>query len=416
MSGMPRGKKTDRFKRSRKLEWENTTLSGGRREKMIRLRVLGVAFAAICAYLLFYGCKAESKQRDLGPMRVRIVNGSSSCSIGSKGRVTIRRFSSGRGLFSGTLNDPITVKYSSKGIIAGNKLYKVDGILIKPRSGSELLVNGRTYRGAVSVHRTDRKLTVVNYVDVEDYVKGVMANEMVPSWDEDALKAQAVVARSFAIYHILRYPEGLYNIDSTKIQYKGKDSEHNRTGRAVDSTRGEVLYYNDCLLLPHFFSSCGGHTEYAGNVWQPRFAFPKPVPCPYCRQTRENDWARTLSKSFIERKLRAAGVDIRGIKAVLPERKSTFGGRLTHLSVKHSGNTRIVGINKFRLALGSDVIRSGLMTIENRRGDIVFKGKGWGHGVGMCQYGAKSMAELGSSYEAILSYYYPGTKLKRIKY
>ncbi len=383
---------------------------------MIRLRLLALAFVTVCAYLLSHGCKAESKQRGLGPVRVRIVNGTPSCSISSKGRVTIRRFSSRRGLFSGTLNDPITVKYSSKGIITGDKLYKVDGILIKPRSGSELLVNGRTYRGAVSVHRTDRKLTVVNYVDVEDYVKGVMANEMVPSWDEEALKAQAVVARSFAIYHILRYPDRLYNIESSKIQYKGKDSEHHRTSRVVDSTRGEVLYYNDCLLLPHFFSACGGHTEYAGNVWEARFTFPKPVQCPYCRSTRENDWSKTLSKSFIEQKLRRAGVDVRGIKAILPERKSTFGGRLTHLAVKHSGNTRIVGINKFRLALGPDVIRSGLMTIENRRDDIVFTGKGWGHGVGMCQYGAKSMADLGSSYEAILSYYYPGSRLKRIKY
>ncbi len=395
---------------------ENTTVIGGLRKRMLRLRLLSIYFLIITAFLLFHGCKAESKYRGLGPLRVRIVNGKSSCSISSKGRVTIRKLSSRRGLFSGRLDNPTIIKYSSKGIIGGGKLYKVDGLLIEPRSGTELFVNGHIYRGTLSVHRIDGSLTVVNYVDVENYVKGVMTNEMPASWDEEALKAQAVAARSYAIYHILRYPDRHYNIESTKIQYKGKDTEHPRSSKAVEATKGEVLYYNDSLLLPHFCSSCGGHTEYAGNVWEPRFSFPKAVPCPYCRSTDEHNWSKTLSKTFITQKLRKAGVDIRDMKAIIPHRKSTFGDRLTHLAIKKRGKTEIIGINKLRLAVGPDVIRSGLMTIENRRDDIVFTGKGHGHAVGMCQYGAKSMADLGYSYEAILSYYYPGSKLKRIKY
>ena len=377
---------------------------------------MSVYMLIVSAYMLFCGCSAESKSDDLGPMRVLIADGKSSCSLSSKGKIAILRFSSRRGLFSGELSDPITLKYSSKGIIAGDKLYKVDALLIKPHSGADVRLNGRTYRGALSVHKNEGTLTVVNYVEVEDYVKGVMANEMVPSWDEEALKAQAVVARSFAIYHILRYPDRIYNIESSKIQYKGKDTENPRTSKAVDATRGEVLYFNNSLLLPHFSSSCGGHTEYAGNVWEARFAFPKPVPCPYCRNTKEFDWSVTLSKSSVEKRLRSVGIDVSDMKAVLPHRKSTFGGRLTHLTIRHGNGNRTVRINEFRLALGPDIIRSGFLTIENKRDEITFSGKGWGHGVGMCQHGAKAMGDIGYSYEAILSYYYPGTKMKRIKY
>jgi stage II sporulation protein D len=368
------------------------------------------------AFLLFAGCSAESKNGGLGPVRVLLVEGNSSCTIGAKGRITVRNLSSRRGLFSGTLGNPLTCKYSSKGIIAGDRLYKTDGLLFETRSDGELLVNGRAYRGAVSVHRTEGSLAVVNYVDIENYVKGVMTNEMVASWDEEALKAQAVVARTFAVYHILRYPDRYYNIEATKIQYKGKDTEDSRTDKAVRNTRGEVVYFNDGLLLPHFCSSCGGHTEYAGNVWEPRFRFPDPVPCPYCRSTSENEWSKNLSKAFIASKLRKAGFDVREIKAILPYRKSVFGGRITHLTVKNRGKTDVVRINEFRLALGSEIIRSGMMRIENRRTEVTFRGRGWGHGVGMCQHGAKSMADLGYSYEAILEYYYPGSQLKRVKY
>jgi stage II sporulation protein D len=383
---------------------------------MLRLRLVLVWLLVISSLILFHGCRAESKYSGFGSVKVRLSEGDATCSIGSKGRITIRNFPSGRAFVSSTFEQPVTIKYSSKGIIVGDELYKVDALMIEPGGNSPLIVNGHAYRGTISLHRLDSALTIINDVEIEDYVKGVMANEMLASTDDEALKAQAVVIRSFGIYHMLRYKDRLYSIEAGKILYKGKDTEDPRTNKAVDATRGEVVYYNDALLLPHFSTACGGYTEYAGNVWEASFIFPKPVPCPYCRNSKEYNWSKKLSRNFIQQKLKKYGIEVKEIKAILPYRKSTFGGRLTHLSLKTGGKTVIVRINDFRLALGPDTIKSGLMNIDNEKEEISFTGKGWGHGIGLCQFGAKSMADLGYSYEAILSYYYPGTKLKRIKY
>ncbi len=386
------------------------------RKAMVRLKTFLPCFATAVAVMVLCGCKAESKYRGLGPVRVRIVSGKSTCNVSSSGPVIVRNFKRRRRVFRGKLGGTVTFKRSSRGIIAGRKLYKVDGLFIEAGSGSALVVNGNAYRGDISIHREGDSLVVVNYVDIEDYVKGVMTNEMIASWDEEALKAQAVVARSFAMYHILKYPDRVYNIESNKIQYKGKDTEDPRTNKAVDRTKGEVVFFNGSLLLPHFCSSCGGHTEYAGNVWEAWFRFPEPVPCPYCEKTNEHDWEKKLGKKQMALKLRQAGVDVDKVKSVIPDRKSAFGGRITQFAVKTGGKTRRVRINKLRFALGTDVIKSGMLTVQNGKDEILFRGKGWGHGVGMCQFGAKSMADLGYSYEAILKYYYPDSRLKRVKY
>jgi len=385
-------------------------------DKMLRLRLIFISFLIVTALIFINGCKAESKYSGLEPVRVRLTEGDSSCNIASKGRITIRNFPSGRAFLSSFFEKPITLKYSSKGIIVGSELYKVNALLIEPEGASPIMVNGRAYRGTISIHKVDSALTVINYVEIEDYIKGVIANEMLPSSDEEALKAQAVIIRSFGIYHILRYKDRLYSIEANKILYKGKDTEDPRSSKAVEATRGEVVYYNDSLLLTHFSTACGGFTEYAGNVWEASFIFPKPVDCPYCRSTKQYDWSKTLSKTYIRQKLRGYGIEVKDIKAILPDRKSTFGGRITHLSVKEGAKEVTVKINDFRMALGPDTIKSGFLNIENQKENIAFAGKGWGHGAGLCQYGAVSMANLGYSYEAILSYYYQGSKLKRIKY
>jgi len=383
---------------------------------MPRFRLILGFYFVITSLIFFSGCNAESKSNSLEPVRVRLFEGELSCNIACKERIVIRSFPSGKVFLNSYFEKPVTIKYSSNGYIVGSELYKTDSLIIEPVGKSPLLLNGKAYRGNIIIHKADNALLAVNVLEIEDYVKGVIANEMLASSDEEALKAQAVVIRSFGLYHVLRYKDRLYSIEANKIIYKGKDTEDGRTSKAVDATRGEVIYYNDSLLLTHFSASCGGYTEYAGNVWEAPFIFPKPVPCPYCRNSNKYDWSKTLSKTFIQQRLRKYGIQVSDIKTIQPYRKSTFGGRITHLIIRYGARTTIIKINDFRMALGPDTIRSGFLNIDNQSEDITFTGKGWGHGVGLCQNGAVSMANLGYSYEAILSYYYPGSKLKRIKY
>lgn len=383
---------------------------------MPRFRLILCFYFVITSLIFYSGCNAESKSSSLEPVRVRLFEGELSCNIASKERIVIRNFPSGRVFLNSYFEKPLTIKYSSQGFIVGSQLFKADSLLIEPSGKSALILNGKAYRGTISLHKTDNALTIVNHIEIEDYVKGVIANEMLSSSDEEALKAQAVVIRSFGLYHVLRYKDRLYSIEANKIVYKGKDSENSKTNKAVEDTRGEIVYYNDSLLLTHFCASCGGYTEYAGNVWEAPFIFPKPVPCPYCRNSNKYDWSKTLSKTFIQQRLRKYGIQVDEIKTIQPYRKSTFGGRITHLIIRYGVRTTIVKINDLRMALGPDTIRSGFLNIDNQSENITFTGKGWGHGVGLCQNGAVSMANLGYSYEAILSYYYPGSRLKRIKY
>ena len=369
---------------------------------------------AVLALLPLLGCSCgPTSTVRTSEIRVALLDGVPEVRIGGPKRVTIRTQPTGRTVYSGTPGDTgVRVAHHANGLVVGGKHYRADRVEARINGGAGIEVNGRPYRGRVTVLRNERTLTVVNTLPIERYVQSVVPGEMLPSFPDEALKAQAIVARSFAAYHVKRNGERPYDIPATRIVYKGMAIEDDRTTWAVKATRGLVLTRRARLMLPYFCTCCGGHTEYPKNVWPTEQTMTRPVRCPHCKGTPKYSWTATLSGDELGRKLRSLGVaKVLSIRVV---KRSRAARRITQLRVTHTAGATVVPINKFRLLVGPDVIRSGFFTLSAENGKFVFTGRGWGHGVGMCQWGAMVMADNGKSYRRILSFYFPGAKLKRM--
>lgn len=377
--------------------------------------ILLILFFILFVSFNFSGCKADPSPYDISIIRVAVSEGKKRVELYCREPITIRSIPSGKGIYRGKLEKPFVVNSDERTIRIGKGLYRVDSIRINTRNDRGIIVNKKKYRGEVEVLRKGGKLLVVNVLDIESYLRSVVPSEMLPSWDEEALKAQAICSRSFALYNIIRNRENDYHICSTMQVYNGMEKEDHRTDKAIRATRGEVLYYKGKLLLSYFHTCCGGYTEYAGNVWEAGFRFPRPVRCPFCKISPNYEWKVEISAKSLEKKLSRDGVG--GIKTIRPYRKSRFGGRITQLVIRHKDGRKKMKINRFRLLVGPDVVKSGLFTVREKRKDVFeFKGRGWGHGVGLCQWGAKHMADVGYSYESILEYYFPGSSIKKVKW
>lgn len=281
--------------------------------------------------------------------------------------------------------------------------------------GAVMVVGGKFYRGGLEVKVRDGGLMVINTLDLEEYLSGVIPQEAPVQWEMAALRAQAIVARTYALYKRQWPRDKDYDITAQYLhdqRYEGYAAEHPRTTQAVDETRGLVLTCNGALLPAYYHAESAGYTENSEDVWS------APHPClravraeiypvsPYLR------WSATLSLEDIRTGLEKKGYSLGPIRQLEPLQRSSTG-RITLLKISHmAGETMLRGTD-FRLALGPEVIRSTRFTIDVSEGRALFTGQGWGHGVGLCQWCSQAMAELGYDHEAILKHYYQGAELRR---
>jgi stage II sporulation protein D len=293
-------------------------------------------------------------------------------------------------------------------------------------------VNGkdreRCYRGILRILPTPAgALRVVNVLPMEDYLAGVLTNELPRAWHPEAYKAQAVAARTYALTE--RNTHGKYDFDvydSTSSQvYGGAGTETRTAWDAVVATWGIVAVYSDrgkpAILKTYFHSTCGGATVPAGGV----FGGPTPpplegVPCTYCRNSPRYRWPEVvLAKQEIGEALKRTGytalVRLGPVARVEVAGTLGEGGRAgTIRIVDQAGSSALVDANYWRGILGPGRIYSTWFDIEDRGDSIALvSGRGWGHGVGLCQWGAQFLAEHGKTGEEILRYYYPKVELVR---
>lgn len=311
------------------------------------------------------------------------------------------------------LDFPCTVRRSTGGtLIAG-------GIISRRftfSSPSLVKVNGRGYRSIIELHSLDKGILVVNELPLEDYLVGLINCEISSLWPIEAVKAQAVIARSYAIYQKDNRKGALYHLESTVMDqvYNGADIEDSRAARAVRETSGEVLVHSGTIIQAFYHSNCGGHTEAAVNVWGGDIPYLKGVDCKYCITTPPARWETTLSLKKLETLLKAAGYPSGSLREIRAGRLNP-SGRLQDLTLVTSrGASKITAVN-FRKAIGYTVLKSTNFSLRQKGDDILFSGVGNGHGVGLCQWGAKQRAGDGFSYREILDYYYPGVRLERLK-
>jgi stage II sporulation protein D len=259
----------------------------------------------------------------------------------------------------------------------------------------------------------------VEYVDINEYVYGVLPREVDPSWPIEALKAQAIVSRTYALSNRLAATQERFDLSSSVLDqvYGGMEVESPLSNQAVDDTRGQVLEDSSGKPVQAFFhSSCGGQTELPSRVWKSSNADEVfgSVPDNFCNADPHYKWQWTASYSVIRKRLRHVGLRVREIKKIVAVQKSESGRTEVFGVVTSQGTTNVWG-NQFRLAMGPEALRSTMIiNMKAGKSSVSFEGHGWGHGVGLCQWGARGRALAGQSCGQILQTYYPKAKLTRL--
>lgn len=275
---------------------------------------------------------------------------------------------------------------------------------------SDYLKLENTYRGYLSFRVVNNNLHIVNHIQLEDYLKGVVPKELSPSYPMDALKAQAICSRSFAMKNINKYKKNGYNLDDTTAcqVYKGKSAEHERSNKAVDETKGVVALYNNEIANTIFGASSGGTTANAAEVWGGNATnYLSSFEDPY---SKEYKWEHKVSKDEIDNILAKNKIDVGEFLNFNIIEKDVSGRNKTIEIIGTEKTEKITG-NKFRNIFGNTKLKSTLFDILDNEDEIIFRGSGYGHGVGMSQYGAVEMAKQGKSYTDIITFYFPGVIL-----
>lgn len=288
---------------------------------------------------------------------------------------------------------------------------------IEPKQSGAVFIGDRWYRGRTLLVNQSHGLAAINYVDLEQYLYSVVGSEMPASWNIEALKAQAVAARSYVVNKQLTSRNPLFDVQSTVASqvYKGMSNETVSTQKAVLDTAGQVLQYQGKVINAVFHSSSGGHTENVEEVWSGYLPYLRGVP-DYDNNAPNARWATILSNQFISQRIGGIG----SVRSISPERL-TQTGRLMTVKVVGTQGQKILDADKFRMLLG---LKSTWLTLTPFYGSVAattpvqtlpasfqILGRGFGHGIGMSQWGANTMAQQGYKYDQILSHYYQGTTL-----
>ena len=311
----------------------------------------------------------------------------------------------------------LSVRMMRDRFLANEKEIKGERLVIQPESTGFVKVNGMPYRGFITLLKK-QGMTVVNNVPVEDYLYGVVPKEMPPSWSAEALRAQSIAARTFALKNRKRHSAEGFDLCSTAHcqVYEGMSAEMQSTTAAVNSTRGEVLFYKGAIIDALFHTDSGGMTEFSEHVWGSTV--------PYLRAAKElrtqtQPWSRTVSMASFVQKIEADGKSLGTLKEIRLSPLTVGKGSTDRTPSGRVRAAEFVG-TKGRISLSGNDLRSmfslpsTLFDIRAGRTEVVFSGYGSGHGLGLSQWGAKALADSGKGYKDILLYYYSGVTLEKL--
>ena len=452
----------------------------------------------ILALTLSLMISCEASARDV---YVRL-SGSGSYSVGITQGMLVMTDSEGR---LANLGDSAAIKVSgNNAVIMGNSFM----LPIRITGEGFLKFNGKTYRGAFLI---TQRGGLLNVLDVEQYLCGVLPAEVGASWPDEALRAQAISARTYVLRQSMNRSEKGYDVvdtDSDQV-YKGAGVETAKTNKAVSSTAGEILTYGKELAHTYFHSDSGGHTANISDVWGGNIPYLTGVPEVVSYKSPVSTWNARIPASKIQNAIKKiTGTDIGNITEIQVSEVDD-GGRAVNMKFIGSKGTKTIKASQFRTTIdprtlkstmftpsggafnvNNDLTPSGLvsqksknnassssgLTFEEEQGiaqmtaegvftttelvdmltnpdkrksyyqtglgrstrtkapvqtakprskygysieksgsDFVFYGRGWGHGVGLCQWGAMAMAEQGYTAERILTHYYPGTSVRKFR-
>ncbi len=300
-----------------------------------------------------------------------------------------------------------------------------DGLLVEgqpvgpswtPGGSGPWRVGARMLRGQIRVRARSGRVEVLNRVELEQYVASTVGGEMSPSWPREALRAQAVAARTYVLHEAAKRRSSAWDVRATALSqvYRGVEAETDETRSAARATRSEVLTYRGEPILAVFHSTAGGRTATAGEVWGRDLPYLRVVEVEEEDDAPHTYWRAVFSPTELAGELDAAGVSIAEVEGLRVTRR-TRSGRVERLEVRGARAVEELRGEPLRQLVQALGLRSTLFDIRRGSEGYAFVGSGYGHGVGMSQWGARALAERGVSYQRILARFYPGTRLEKIK-
>ena len=330
----------------------------------------------------------------------------------------------GKGRIIGAIWEPeVTVRFADESfrifLPSGEAAWEsMNSLMLMHPDGefTPIFVEGKGYRGNIFFRLHEGKPIIINRIILDFYLMGVVPSEIGDTAPKEALKAQAVASRSFALANREKFIKKGYNLDDTTMSqaYFGIEKETDDATSAVKETSGKILKFNGELCNSIFFSVSSGYTESSDGVWGgKKIEYLSSVKDPYSASSKNFFWNIKISRDEIERLLREAGKDIGKLRSFSLVLNNETG---SVKNVRLNGSERSIELtgNAFRLILGAQGFKSSWFRVGESGlrfesgSEVIFKGKGYGHGVGMPQAGAVEMANQGFSFEEILQFYYKG--------
>ena len=404
---------------------------------------LDLTFFLIFLSLIIFGCSSTKRfsiKENSGfdynnSIRVLITEASDELAI----KVDSKLYLSDESGMIAEIKSGNTLKFviKSKSLILtiSDKEFQSDSFFLNATAeGKSIDINGKKYRGGIKIFINSYQIKSINQISLEDYVKGVMTKEMpLGNGNENyaALKAFSICARTYA-YNKTKENKDFFDIypDTRDQVYGGIDGETDLTNKIVDETKGQLLFYNGEPAVMFYHSTCGGFTEDAKNVFTkeglPYLKSVKDGKEPYCKISPRFEWVENYTEEiFIDRLYSAKLIDNKAYKLSNVKVKSRFeSGRVNELEItlrKNNGEEISVVLigNRMRNVIksgdGNSILKSNFFDIEvDEYKNLIINGKGSGHGVGLCQWGAIGQSKIGVNYKEILSHYFPGTMVKNI--
>lgn len=363
----------------------------------------------ILAGLTFAGNVASATE-----LRVGIQQDAKTVRVGASGNAVV---TDGSGRTLGTLPPMLGFVAQAQGGQVLLHTFRGRELWVRPTDNSFVFITDDWYRGRLRLVARAEGLVAVNHVPLEEYLYSVVGSEMYPFWPLEALKAQAVAARSFVLFRLRRPADPDFDVGRTVTwqAYKGYSRESDSTREAVTATTGQVVTYRGQIIEAVYHAASGGHTENVEDIWS--------APRPYLRGVPDFDqeapvysWQKTFTQAELSRLLPGVGQ----VTSLTPVR-TTPQGRVVEMRVTGTTGTKTFTGSELRRLLD---LRSTLFQVTPTRGDVAstnpvnapdgsfeFQGRGFGHGLGMSQWGAFGLAQRGYNYQQILQYYYQGTEI-----
>jgi stage II sporulation protein D len=334
---------------------------------------------------------------------VRIFKGKSRVTVDSESAVTtIPALAAGGGLDLAARAGTVSVN-GGPGI---RELKIASATPLRLQAGSAV----RHYRGSLVVTAEGNTLQLINHVGIEDYLYGVVTKESVASWPNEALKTQAVASRTYALYQAQHRKSRAWDMvdDEGSQVYGGVEGESAAAHRAVDETRGIVVTYKGRPIYAMFTSNTGWHTGDPKFIFDQPLAYLTAVPDPYSPNQQLGRWKRSHGAAEVRSRLAAIGVKLGTIRAIEP-RLTDPSGRIVRVAIVDERGAHEM---RTRPTLARALALPEILLDVQREGDgFVFAGGGFGHGVGLSQWGAKDMADKGFGVREILAFYYRNTEI-----